>query len=108
MIVYLLSGPLQYLASSDDNYVVDIEVEDYMNIEKALPKVLSYGGTVPIEGIGGIEELHETLKILQDKNHPDYVNTYQKVRNKNYRERYPVSAVNKQLLKLFNRGSPIT
>lgn len=106
--VYLLGGPVQYLASSDDNYVVDIVVEDYMNIEKALPKVLSYGGPIPIEGIGGIDQLQEILKILQDKNHPDYVSTYMNVRNKNFRERYPVSAVNKQLVKLFNRGSPIT
>ena len=106
--VYLLGGPVQYLASSDDNYVVDIVVEDYMNIEKALPKVLSYGGPIPIEGIGGIDQLQEILNILQDKNHPDYVSTYMNVRNKNFRERYPVSAVNKQLVKLFNRGSPIT
>lgn len=106
--VYLQGGPVQYLASSDDYYVVDIEVEDYINIEKALPKVLSYGGPVPIEGIGGIDQLQDILTILQDKNHPDYVSTYAKVRNKNFRERYPVSAVNKQLLKLFNRGSPIT
>lgn len=106
--VYLTNEYIQYLYDSDDDYVVDVTLDSVTNILKPLPEVVSYGGEVPIENIGGVDKLIETLNILQDKNHPDYVRTYANARTKNYRERYPVSATNKKLARLFNRGNPIT
>ena len=106
--VYLINEYIQYLYDSEDDYVVDIILDTVTNITKPIPEVVSYGGAVPIENIGGVTKLIETLNILEDKNHPDYVNVYAHARQKNYRERYPVSAVNKKLARLFNRGNPIT
>lgn len=106
--VYLTHEYIQYLYDSDDDYVVDIMLDSVTNITKPIPEVSGYGGEVPIENIGGVDKLIETLNILQDKNHPHYVQTYAHARTKNYRERYPVSATNKKLTRLFNRGNPIT
>ena len=106
--VYLTKEHIQYLYDSDDDYVVDVRLDSVTNITKPIPEVVSYGGEVPIENIGGVDQLLETLNILQDKHHPDYVRVYSHARTKNYRERYPVSAVNKKLARLFNRGNPIT
>lgn len=106
--VYLMNEYIQFLYDSDDDYVVDIALDAVTNITKPIPEVVSYGGEVPIENIGGVDKLLETLNILQDKNHPDYVRVYANARTKNYRERYPVSATNKKLARLFNRGNPIT
>ena len=106
--VYLMNEYIQFLYDSDDDYVVDIALDAVTNITKPIPEVVSYGGEVPIENIGGVDKLLETLNILQDKKHPDYVRVYANARTKNYRERYPVSATNKKLARLFNRGNPIT
>ena len=105
--VFLESG-LEYQYESNDDYIIKLQVEDVLSIDKPIPSVEDYQGPSPIEGVGGVENLKKVLKILEDKHHPDFDNTYYRARQKNYRERYPVSAVNKQLSRLFNRGNPMT
>lgn len=104
---FLKSG-LVYHYDSNDDYEIIIEIEDVLSIDRPIPSVESYNGISPIEGVGGVDNLAKIFKILEDKNHPDYGSTYSRAKRKNYKERYPVSAVNKQLSKLFNRGNPIT
>src|SRR5699024_5294828 len=105
--VFLESG-LEYQYESNDDYIIKLQVEDVLSIVKLIPSVEVYQGPSSIEGVGGVENLKKDLKILKDKHNPDFYNTYYRARQKNYRERYPVSAVNKQLSRLFNRGNPMT
>src|SRR5699024_11314427 len=94
--VFLESG-LEYQYESNDDYIIKLQVEDVLSIDKLIPSVEDYQGPSPIEGVGGGENLKKVLKILEDKHHPDFDNTYYRARQKNYSERYPVSTVNKQL-----------
>src|SRR5699024_9095920 len=103
--VYLIDEYIQYLYDSEDDYVVDIILDTVTNITKPIPEVVSYCGVVQIVNIGSVTKLIESINILEDNNHPDYVNVYAHARWRNYRERYPVSAVNKKLARLFNRGN---
>ncbi len=97
---------LHYLYGED--YRVTLDIEAKAHIHRPIPKVQSHQGPAPIENIGGAAYLADTLEVLSSVDHPDYIRTYEKVRATNYRERYPVTAINNQLEKMFRKSYPIT
>ncbi|WP_342387924.1 plasmid pRiA4b ORF-3 family protein [Salinicoccus bachuensis] len=99
-------NPLEYVYG--DSYRVAAALRETANIHRAIPAIRNYEGPAPIENIGGAARLPDVLEILADPKHPDYVPTYEKVRATNYRERYPITAINHQLEKLFAKSHPLT
>lgn len=102
------TGEVYYRYESVDGYVVRISIEDWVNIDQQVPAIRSYSGLNPIENVGGPEGLAQTLEILKDPQHPDYAGTFEKARMMNYRERYPMTAINKRLEKVFGKSYPVT
>ncbi|WP_017549874.1 IS1096 element passenger TnpR family protein [Salinicoccus carnicancri] len=102
------AGEVYYQYESVDGYVVKISMADRINIDYQVPAIRDYGGPVPIENVGGPKGLERTLAILGDRRHPDYVRTFEKVRMMNYRERYPMTAINNRLEKQFAKSHPVT
>src|SRR5690625_1060380 len=102
------AGEVYYLYESVDGYVVKISIMDRINIDYRIPAIRDYGGPVPIENVGGPHGLKRTLEILGDRQHPDYAETFEKARMMNYRERYPMTAINNRLEKQFDKAHPVT
>ncbi len=101
-------GVIDYHYESIDGYIVKITMEDKINIDRSVPAVLHHSSTIPIENVGGTEGLKETMAVLNNKQHPEYARTFEKARTMNYRERYPVTAINNKLARVFRKGHPIT
>ncbi|WP_271398836.1 IS1096 element passenger TnpR family protein [Salinicoccus roseus] len=99
-------NPLEYVYG--DSYRVAVDLQDTANIHRAIPMIRNYEGPAPIENIGGAARLPGILEILENPKHPDYAATYEKVRATNYRERYPITAINHQIEKLFAKSHPLT
>lgn len=99
---------IYYRYESVDGYIVKISVTDRINIDNRVPAIQGYGGPIPVENVGGPEGLEQTLAILNDRQHPDYVETFEKARMMNYRERYPMTAINNRLEKQFDKAHPVT
>lgn len=102
------AGALYYRYESVDGYVVKVSIADRINIDHRVPAIRSYTGPIPIENVGGPEGLERTLAILNDRQHPDYARTFEKARMMNYRERYPMTAINNRLEKRFSKAHPVT
>ncbi|WP_411842863.1 plasmid pRiA4b ORF-3 family protein [Salinicoccus sp. HZC-1] len=102
------TADIHYHYESVDGYTVKISITDRINIDHAIPAIRSYGGPIPIENVGGPEGLEKALAILNDSQHPDYARTYEKARTMNYRERYPMTAINNRLEKRFGKAHPVT
>ncbi len=102
------AGEVYYRYESVDGYVVKITITERINIDHRVPAIRSYGGPIPIENVGGPEGLERTLLILNDRQHPDYARTFEKARAMNYRERYPMTAINNRLEKRFGKSHPVT
>ncbi|GAB3056448.1 hypothetical protein ACFOU0_02540 [Salinicoccus sesuvii] len=99
-------NPIEY--SYGESYRVQVSIEDTTNIHRRIPSISDYAGPAPIENIGGAGHLSSVLRVLDDPKHPDYARTYEKVRATNFRERYPITAINNQLEKLFRKSHPVT
>ncbi|MFC3419082.1 plasmid pRiA4b ORF-3 family protein [Salinicoccus hispanicus] len=99
-------NPLEYVYG--ESYRLQVSVENTANIHRRIPSIRDYVGPAPIENIGGAGNLSDVLRVLGDPKHPDYARTYEKVRATNFRERYPITAINNQLEKLFRKSHPVT
>ncbi|MCG1009649.1 plasmid pRiA4b ORF-3 family protein [Salinicoccus sp. ID82-1] len=97
---------LEYMYGA--SYRLKVLAENTTNIHRRIPGIRDYAGPAPIENIGGAGNLAGVLEILGDPRHPEYARTYEKVRATNFRERYPITAINNQLEKLFRKSHPIT
>lgn len=102
------SMQLVYEYNPGAGYSVNIVLKKLINLDRKIPKIIEYSGPTPIDNIGGIERLTKTLDILNDSTHEDYIPTYQKVRNLNYRKRYPMRAINKRMADIFKKSYPLT
>lgn len=101
-------GEIDYHYESIDGYIVKITLEDSINIDRSVPGVTHHSGTIPIENVGGTEGLEKTMEVLNDRQHPDFARMFEKARTMNYRERYPVTAINNKLERLFRKAHPVT
>lgn len=99
-------NPIEY--KYGESYRLQVSAEDTANIHRRIPSIRDYTGPAPIENIGGAHNLSDVLRVLGDPKHPDYARTYEKVRATNFRERYPITAINNQLEKLFRKSHPVT
>ncbi|CAD2072037.1 IS1096 element passenger TnpR family protein [Phocicoccus pinnipedialis] len=98
----------KFYYDSDDNYEVNVSLIGTRIVDREVPKVTEYRGPIPIENIGGIEKLNDALEVLEDETHIDYARTYNKARSENYRERFPITAINKNLSRKFMIRRPMT
>ena len=96
------------LFRSEDDYVVNLSLISTRVVDREVPKITDYKGPIPIENIGGLEKLNEALEILVDESHPEYARIYNKVRALNYRARFPITAINKHLARIFLTRRPMT
>ncbi|WP_052254866.1 hypothetical protein [Salinicoccus sp. YB14-2] len=69
---------------------------------------MDYGGPSPIEQSEGIEDFDRLHMILQDKNNPEYKKTAEFARLSNYKIRYPKSAINRKLKRIFSKQYALT
>ena len=105
--VLLEHGDLTYLYDYGDDWEHEVELTELLKEPSPLyPSVDKRKGPIPIEDSGGIHGLEETMKILNDENHPEYEDISLWVRSTNYRKTYQKKQINKKLQKLFS-GAPV-
>lgn len=102
------SMQLTYEYNPEAGYSVYIYLKKLINLDRKIPEVIYHKGPIPIDNIGGITCLTKVLNILEDSTHQEYVPIYQKIRRLNYKERYPMSAINKRFAETFKKSYPLT
>ena len=96
----------KFYYDSVDHYIVNVSLISTKVVDREVPKIIDYKGPIPIENIGGLDKLNYMLEVLEDNTHVDYTSVYNQVRSKNYRSRFPISAINKHLSRTFNIRPP--
>lgn len=105
--VLLEHGDLTYLYDYGDDWEHEVELTELLKKPSPIyPSVDKRKGPIPIEDSGGIHGLEETMKILNDENHPEYEDISLWVRSTNYRKTYQKKQINKKLQELFS-GAPV-
>ncbi|MFD2830551.1 IS1096 element passenger TnpR family protein [Corticicoccus populi] len=102
------SGRLVYEYNPGAGYSVNVSLKRLINIDRKMPQITAYSGPVPVDNIGGIDQLGYVLNVLNDPGHGSYIPIYQKAHSLNYRTRYPKRAINKRLAQIFNKSYPVT
>ena len=93
--------------NSSENYIVEGVLNKTVTTDYFSPTVVSYSGETPIDNVGTVDDVLSMLEVLHHKEHPDYSSIYTKARKRNYRERYPLTAINTHLSKLIHQERPL-
>lgn len=102
-------GEMNYIYNYEFEWEQRIELVEYLTVEgTVIPQIMDYGGACPIEAAKGIGEFEAIYQIIKDKNHPGHEETLAWARANNYKGRYPKSAINRKLQKVFDKGYAVT
>ncbi len=102
-------GTVSYVYNYKANWHHKVELVEFISKDEAVyPEIVDYGGPSPIEMAEGIEEFDRLHLILKDKDNPKYKETAEFARMSNYKIRYPKSAINRQLKRIFSRQHALT
>lgn len=102
-------GSLAYIYDYDARWFHKIELIEFLTEEgRPYPEIVGYTGPSPIEGAKGIEDFDSLYEILKDKEHPEYEETEELAKRSHYKMRFPKSAINRRLHKLFDVQYAIT
>lgn len=105
--VLLEHGELTYLYDYGDDWEHEVELMELLKKPSPVyPSVDKRKGPIPIEDSGGVHGLEETMKILNDEDHPEHEDITLWIRSTNYRKTYQKKQINKKLQELFS-GAPI-
>lgn len=102
-------GTVSYVYNYKAKWHHKVELVEFISKdEDVYPEIVDYGGPSPIEQSEGIEEFDRLHMILQDKDNPKYKETAEFARLSNYKIRYPKSAINRHLKRIFSRQHALT
>jgi hypothetical protein len=95
-------GSLGYIYDYKTKWFHKIELIEFLSEEsRPYPEIVGYTGPCPIEESKGIEDFDRLYMILNDKTHPQYRETEEAAKRSNYKTRFPKSAINRKLQKMF-------
>ncbi|CAM4308862.1 plasmid pRiA4b ORF-3 family protein [Lacicoccus alkaliphilus] len=95
-------GSLGYVYDYKTKWFHKIELVEFLSEEeRPCPEIVGYTGPCPIEESKGIEDFDRLYMILNDKTHPEYLETEAVAKRSNYKTRFPKSAINRKLQKIF-------
>jgi len=102
-------GTVSYIYNYKAKWHHKVELVEFISKdEDVYPEIVDYGGPSPIEQSEGIEDFDRLHMILQDKNNPEYKKTAEFARLSNYKIRYPKSAINRKLKRIFSKQYALT
>jgi len=102
-------GSLAYIYDYEAGWLHKIELVEFLSEEgRPYPEIVGYTGPSPIEGSKGLEDFDRLYAILKDKEHPEYEETEALAKRSHYKMRFPKSAINRKLQKLFDGQYAIT
>ena len=91
---------------SEEQYTVNVSLVKTVTTEHYAPRVISHSGETPIDNVGDIDKVKSMLEILSRPDHIDYNVVYERARTRNYRERYPITAINAHIAKIIHQERP--
>ncbi|OFL49101.1 hypothetical protein HMPREF2767_01375 [Nosocomiicoccus sp. HMSC067E10] len=91
---------------SEELYKVNVSLIKTVTTEHYAPRVISHSGETPIDNVGDIDKVKSMLEILSRPDHIDYNVVYERARTRNYRERYPITAINAHIAKIIHQERP--
>lgn len=102
-------GSLGYIYDYKTRWFHKIELVEFLSEEsRPCPEIVGYTGPCPIEESKGIEDFDRLYMILNDKSHPQHRETEEAAKRSNYKTRFPKSAINRKLQKMFASEYAIT
>ncbi len=102
-------GSLGYIYDYETRWFHKIELVEFLSEEgRPYPEIVGYTGPCPIEGSESIEDFDRLYMILKDKDHPEYEETEALARQSHYKMRFPKSAINRKLQRMFVNEYAIT